>query len=341
MGQFQHVFYGWVQPLRRLLNNKRSDFERDTIKVGLADHIRLCRWTGVIAVSAAYIATAHAANVRFVPGNNNSVLVIEGTIQDGDCDSLLSLIRTSHPKAVYLASPGGSLLEALRIGRLVRALKLATIVPVERVPALREQPAAIFGVKIPNENLMCASACFFVFVAGVDRNQDLRIGTPVLGIHRAFLSDGDLNRLSSNRTIEAATHARKIVESYLREMGVRSVYVDHMFSTPKDQMYWITGAQFRSDFEGLLPELKDWIAVRARDVLDRVSRTDTSNFSADDLKVHEFLSQVLSDPTQRQAFVLDDLRFDAWQKLIGRPGTPGIFDAPSNAIESVQPSCKS
>jgi hypothetical protein len=73
---------------------------------------------------------------------------------------------------------------------------------------------------------MCASACFFVFVAGVLRNQDYTFGSPLLGIHRPYLSDDDLKGLSADRTLEDATRTRAIVESDLTEMSVRPIYAD-------------------------------------------------------------------------------------------------------------------
>jgi hypothetical protein len=84
----------------------------------------------LIAACTTYAATAQAADVTKAPNDNNSIVVIEGSIQNGDCEKLLSVVRKLSPKAVYLASPGGNMHEAMRIVRLVRALKMATIVPV-------------------------------------------------------------------------------------------------------------------------------------------------------------------------------------------------------------------
>jgi hypothetical protein len=302
----------------------------------------------VIAACAIYAATAQAADVTKAPNDNNSLVVIEGTIQNGDCEKLLSVVRKLTPKAVYLASPGGNMLEAMRIGRLVRALKIATIVPVKRFGELRTQQAAFFGVKNRNENLMCTSACFFVFVAGVLRDQDNEFGSPLLGIHRPYLSEGDLKGLSSDRAMEAATQIRATVETYLREMGVLATYADQMFSIPKDQVHWITGSQYRSDFAGLRPELKDWIDVHAQEVLDHVNQTDTSKLSPDAMKFRNSLIQTLSDPHSREAFVLNQLQFDAWEKLVGVSGTPdfggpSIFDVPEDLpgdAKTAQPFCQ-
>ena len=235
------------------------------------------------------------------------------------------------------------------MGRLVRALKLTTIVPVRRGGDLRERQAAQFGVKNPNENLMCASACFFVFVAGVLRNQDYTFGSPLLGIHRPYLSERDLKGLSVDRTMETAARTRAIVESYLGEMSVRPIYADQMFLIPKEEVYWIPAPQFRSDFAGLLPELKEWINVHAQEVLDRIKQTDTSKFSPDAKEFSKSIIEILSDPDRREAFVLGDLQLDAWKKLIGVSGTPSVLDAPGifdvpedppDVAKTAQPFCR-
>jgi len=65
---------------------------------------------------------------------------------------------------------------------------------------------------------MCTSACFFVFVAGIERERD--IYPPILGIHRPYLSDIELKRLSGNQVIASAGQMRTLVDDYLKEMGV-------------------------------------------------------------------------------------------------------------------------
>jgi len=51
-------------------------------------------------------------------------------------------------------------------------------------------------------------------------------------------------------------------------MDVPTKYVELMFATPKDQIRWITGAEFESDLEGFIPELKDWVDARCDKLTD-------------------------------------------------------------------------
>src|SRR5262249_6912798 len=195
----------------------------------------------------------------------------EGKIEPGDYDKFLDGILCPEayrddicPSLVYLASPGGDLAEAIKIGRLVRQLRLDTEIPndyIRRNPAMAARYAEMRDLNLenPKANGMCASACFFIFVAGIYRTT---FGTPVLGIHRPYMSDVDLKKISSNQAITSATQVRVTVESYLKEMGVATKYVDLMFSIAKDHVRWINRDDFEADFQGFIPELSDWVAAQ-------------------------------------------------------------------------------
>jgi hypothetical protein len=217
----------------------------------------------------------------------------------------------------------------MRIGRLVRALKLRTIIPVKRSDELREKQAESFGVHNPDANLLCASACFFVFVGGVQRAQGYTFGSPLLGIHRPYFSEDDLKKLSVDGTMAQARAARLAITSYLDDMGVKSGYLDRMYSVPKEQVDWISESEFNSDFAGFVPELRQWMDVRAKEVLEHVKATDVASQPPNVHKFQNFLIQTLSNPDSRDAFVLDDLQFSSWKKLFDVSSDafgPSIFD---------------
>jgi hypothetical protein len=73
------------------------------------------------------------------------VLILEGKIESGDYLSVRNFLRDESnfkkiSGGVFLASPGGSVLEALKIGRLIRELRLSTEAPASP-PAV---PARVF-----------------------------------------------------------------------------------------------------------------------------------------------------------------------------------------------------
>jgi TPR repeat protein len=226
------------------------------------------------AMIAAFAATATAVCAAKIEMSEFGSVVIEGKIEPGDYEKFLDAIFCPEtysnicPNEVYLASPGGDLAEAMKIGRLVRQLHWDTRAPdnFRGNSDLAARFAARRGLGNAKANYMCASACFFIFVAGIYRASDSGLGGALLGIHRPYLSETDLKTLSGTQAIASASRARAVVENYLKEMGVATKYVDLMFSIPKDQVRWIDQASFEADFGGLIPDLKDWVAARCNDV---------------------------------------------------------------------------
>ena len=116
------------------------------------------------------IFAGHALNVSFAlaaeikPGVRSDEVVIEGNIESGDYVKFRDYIsKSKFVGSVYLASPGGNLTEAMRIGRLVRSLNLETTVPGRLKPDLTQIVASSHHLKDTKHNFLCASACFFVF----------------------------------------------------------------------------------------------------------------------------------------------------------------------------------
>jgi len=92
------------------------------------------------------------------------VLLLSGSIENGDTSRLAGFLseQTEQPKVVALHSPGGSVLEALQIGRLLRDKSIETI---------------IFPRSI------CLSSCPYVFAGGVERTA---FGSSVVGLHQHY-----------------------------------------------------------------------------------------------------------------------------------------------------------
>ncbi|HEX3495617.1 MAG TPA: hypothetical protein VHT02_00320, partial [Methylocella sp.] len=208
--------------------------------------------------------SANAADIKIADDKRFGDVVLEGTIVAGDYDKLRKLVededctptyyRSTWASSIYLASPGGSVVEAMKIGRLVRTLWRTTLV-TEDVPAdLHQKIVTILKLQDPESNYLCASACFFVAVGGIERSTF--VDTVFLGIHQPNMSDTDLRAVSANQAIASATQVRTIVEAYLKEMSAPAKYADLMFSIPKDQVRWISETDFKTDFAGLVPELK-------------------------------------------------------------------------------------
>lgn len=159
----------------------------------------------------------HAAEFSFSKvGLSTYQIRLEGTLSDGDHNRLLSIIER-YPVAflgatsLVLSSPGGSVFEAIQIGRIVEKASLMTVV---------------------NENDICASACFLIFVAG-----QMRIANGSLLIHRPHVP---AEVYDTNQVDEAMRNQRaltQLVRQYLEERSVRSKLIDKMFSRSSTKAY--------------------------------------------------------------------------------------------------------
>jgi hypothetical protein len=276
------------------------------------------------------VAAASAAEIK-ISDHPIYNIILEGTIVPGDYDKLRRLIDEncpsrswimSCPSDIYLASPGGSVTEAMKIGRLVRTLRLGTQVPIDNAD-LRQSNLRALKLQDP-ENYLCASACFFIAVAGIERSSELL--KPILGVHRPFMTDADLKTISANQAIVSATQVRTVVEAYLKEMNVPSKYADLMFSIPKGEVRWISQADFDADFAGLIPELQDWMNARCdkrTDVDKRVQDALEAKFrngtlTADERELRGALFKKFLEPQVKCELAWKDkLREDAWKAYRG------------------------
>jgi hypothetical protein len=215
-------------------------------------------------------AALDAAEIRVDPSRGEAAeAVLEGKIGVGDFDKVVSFILDGHrPVQVYLASPGGELADAMKIGLLVRTLKLSTVVPSKALTNQnRDLIAAQHDLRDPKADYMCASACFFIFVAGIHRSYDLA-GPAILGIHSPSLSKNSVRTLSLEQASETADRVRTVVEKYLRDMGVPSKYGEDMYLEPAGKIQWIRNDEFEADFDGFIPQLRDWADGRCGKLTD-------------------------------------------------------------------------
>jgi len=186
-------------------------------------------------------ATAGASEIRLDPSSATATgAVLEGIIEAGDFDKFKNFKLTNQRVTeIYLASPGGDLADAMEIGLLVRSLKLSTVVPSKSLTNQEHGLAAArHNLKDPKTNYMCASACFFIFVAGVHRRADDR-GPPILGIHKPLLAEHKLTKLNLEQATEADNRTRTSVEDYLKPMDVPPKYAENMYSVPRGRIRWI------------------------------------------------------------------------------------------------------
>jgi hypothetical protein len=173
-----------------------------------------------IVISCAIPSTASAATFKSVATKDGgTIILMSGEIVEGDTETLKASIKTANDSGklvsgVRLNSPGGNLLEGLKLADTVRFAKVATNVA---------------------GSATCASACFLVYAAGATKFANY---TAQLGIHGASDKQGEETVASGAATVSMARAAK--------ELGVPAAIIGRMVVTPPNEMVWLTPQDLQS-----------------------------------------------------------------------------------------------
>jgi hypothetical protein len=140
-------------------------------------------------------------------------LVATGTIQPGTAKAFAAEVekRGGYVKTVVLHSPGGSVSDALEMGRLIRARSFATEV---------------------GDGRYCASSCPLVFAGGVERQAG---GKATIGVHQVT-AVGPAGG-SPSRGMDSVQRVTAECQRYLHEMGIDPQVWLHAMETPRDALH--------------------------------------------------------------------------------------------------------
>jgi hypothetical protein len=211
----------------------------------------------LISVLLVLLPQAHAAEltVRFLDGRAIDSM-LEGEIQPGDYDSFVAKIQNGGlGTTLWLNSPGGNVYEALKIGRLVRALRMDTHAP-DRAGGKTFCLTHPKGAGLDKCN--CASACFLIFVAGINRNGNH------LGIHRVFNNPDQLRLMSPDDAAITTGKATNVVSAYLIEMGVPTHFIERLMVIPSNKIEWVSPEDISHYFSGYIPQYSEWVAAKCK-----------------------------------------------------------------------------
>ena len=138
---------------------------------------------------------------------------LEGGISAGDAPRLIDLIDAADPapETLLLQSPGGSVHDALVLGRHIRAKGIATQI-------------------LAGE--FCYSACPYLLAAGTTRDID---NDASVGVHQHYF--GENTFLPAAFAVEDIQRGQGEVMTYLDEMGIDPLVMQHALSTPPDEIY--------------------------------------------------------------------------------------------------------
>lgn len=138
---------------------------------------------------------------------------LEGEISAGDADRLAGLISQAEPRpdTLILQSPGGSVQDALALGRVIRREGIST-----------QMLAGEF----------CYSACPYLLASGTTRTIDRQAS---VGVHQHYF--GQNTFLPAAFAVEDIQRGQAEVMTYLDEMGIDPLVMQHALSTPPDEIY--------------------------------------------------------------------------------------------------------
>lgn len=195
--------------------------------------------------------------------NSNNLLLLSGEIQKGDAEKLAKAFMQAHPFAgkLTLDSPGGDVEEALRIVSLVKPLHLV--------------------IEVAGGGT-CASACFFIFLAGDHHYAIGTIGGKMIkrslgyiGLHRPYLK---LDPTKKDGSTDAVTRQHDLMQktsAYLRNQDIPQRLIDLMMSRPSNDIYWMT----MDDIDELgsnSPGLEELLISRCGDSIRKITDGLTS-----------------------------------------------------------------
>jgi|EndMetStandDraft_5_1072996.scaffolds.fasta_scaffold155348_2 hypothetical protein len=145
----------------------------------------------------------------------NGRLIAMGAITPGVATAFAEEVekRGTYIKTVVLNSPGGSVQDALAMGRLIRDKG--------------------FSTEVENSGY-CASSCPLMFAGGVQR---LAGKSAAIGVHQVF-SIGN----TSDDSMASAQQISALCQKHLRDLGVDLGVWVHAMETPKEELYY-----FKSD----------------------------------------------------------------------------------------------
>ncbi|MFB9148902.1 COG3904 family protein [Roseovarius ramblicola] len=146
---------------------------------------------------------------------------LEGTVAEGDGARVTRLLQEARPRPerLVLQSSGGSVGDALTLGRHLRAEGIDT-----RMLA----------------GEYCFSACPYILVGGARRDI---ADDALVGVHQHYFGESTL--LPASLAVEDIQAGQGAVMAYLDEMGIDPLVMRHALTTPPDEIYILLPRELR------------------------------------------------------------------------------------------------
>lgn len=144
---------------------------------------------------------------------------LRGAIAPGDGERIVADLSGLRPSVVTLDSPGGSVTDALAIGRVIRDIGAQTRLP---------------------DDAVCLSACPYAFVGGITRHM---ADTARFGVHQH--SFGASTILPAFLAVEDIQRGQAEVLGHFDAMGIDLRIMGPAMATPADEIYILAPNELR------------------------------------------------------------------------------------------------
>lgn len=153
---------------------------------------------------------------EFVRWQDKPTVTITGEIAPGDAVRFEEFIKNvaDIPTQAFLNSPGGSVSDALALGRALRRLEISTAMTASDI---------------------CLSACPYILAGGIARTVE---DGALVGVHQHYF--GENTALPAFLAVEDIQRGQGDVMVYLAEMDIDPLVMQHALVTPPDEIYLLT-----------------------------------------------------------------------------------------------------
>jgi len=149
-------------------------------------------------------------------------ITLTGQIAPGDADRFADFLTTVVPAPVqaFLNSPGGSVQDALAMGRQLRKLGIDTQMTASDI---------------------CLSACPYLLAAGTARTVE---DGALVGVHQHYF--GENTALPAFIAVDDIQRGQGEVMEYLSEMDIDPLIMRHALVTPPNEIYLLTADEMQT-----------------------------------------------------------------------------------------------
>lgn len=196
------------------------------------------------------VSVAAEVYVSDIPSGKR--IIIEGRIIEGDFEKFLNAVieQGIYTTTVHLASNGGNVAEALKIGRFIRLNSMAT------ETGTRTQGRNICVDSVKPHNCNCASACVLIFLGGIHRSGNM------LGVHRPYLEHTVLKSLSLPESEVAGRLLEKETDKYFQDMGAPTSLKEILNANTSENIQMLEDGYINQNLAGYIKEVEEWLLAK-------------------------------------------------------------------------------